>query len=151
LALLWAHGEMQTLIERAIDYGSAALARNREKIKLKVSQHSYRLIPKWIDAIIADKIVAGLTQVFDEMREPYDPWRVDLADAVERLIKELATDPQMHERGEDLKARMLENPVVAGQIPSSPVPVTLTYDVGFSTGLTLVTATAAGDVTVSYK
>lgn len=36
-------------------------------------------------------------------------------------------------------------------VPASPVPVTLTYDVAFATGLTIVTATAASDITVSYK
>jgi uncharacterized membrane-anchored protein YjiN (DUF445 family) len=116
LALLWAHGEMQTLVEKAIDYGHTALARNRETIKLKVSQRSYRLIPKWIDAMVADKIIAGATQILEEMREPSHPWRIELATAVERWIKELATDPDMRARGEELKARLLENPVVVGQI-----------------------------------
>lgn len=36
-------------------------------------------------------------------------------------------------------------------IPASPMPVTLTYDVAFGTGLTLVTATATSDITVSYR
>lgn len=36
-------------------------------------------------------------------------------------------------------------------VPASPMPVTLTYDVNFATGLTIVTATAASDITVSYK
>ncbi len=34
--------------------------------------------------------------------------------------------------------------------PASPMPVTLTYDVYFSTGLTIVTGTADQDITVSY-
>ena len=116
LKLLWAHGEMQTVVEKAIDYGHAALARNRETIKLKVSQRSSRLIPKWIDAIVADKIVAGVTQILEEMREPNHPWRVELATAVQRWIAELATDPEMRTRGEELKAQLLNNPVVVGQI-----------------------------------
>lgn len=35
-------------------------------------------------------------------------------------------------------------------VPASPMPVTLTYDVNFGTGLTITTATAASDITVSY-
>jgi uncharacterized membrane-anchored protein YjiN (DUF445 family) len=118
LSLLWAHGEMQILVEHAIAYASEALARNRESIKQKVSQRSSRLIPKWIDAIVADKIVAGITQVLNEMREPNHPWRVELATTVQKLIDDLATDPKMLARGEELKARMLENPVVSRQIDS---------------------------------
>jgi uncharacterized membrane-anchored protein YjiN (DUF445 family) len=118
LSLLWAHGEMQTLIEHAIAFASEALTKNRETIKLKVSQRSSRLIPKWIDAIVADRIVAGVTRVLDEMREPDHPWRLELAAAVEKLIADLATDPKMLARGEELKARMLENEVVSRQIDS---------------------------------
>lgn len=36
-------------------------------------------------------------------------------------------------------------------VPASPLPVTLTYDVAFWTGLTLVTATASSDITVSFR
>lgn len=35
-------------------------------------------------------------------------------------------------------------------IPASPMPVTLTYDARFETGLTIVTETAASDITVTY-
>jgi uncharacterized membrane-anchored protein YjiN (DUF445 family) len=116
LSLLWAHGEMQILVEHAIAYASEALARNRESIKQKVSQRSSRLIPKWIDAIVADKIVAGITQVLNEMREPNHPWRVELAATVARLIDELATDPAMAAKGEEIKANLLSNPQVTERI-----------------------------------
>lgn len=36
-------------------------------------------------------------------------------------------------------------------VPASPMPVTLLYDVNFGTGLTIVTATASSDITVSYQ
>jgi uncharacterized membrane-anchored protein YjiN (DUF445 family) len=128
LALLWAQGETQALVEHAIAYASAALTKNREAIKLKVSQRSSRLIPKWIDAIIADKIVAGLTQALNEMREPDHPWRVELAAAVDRLIADLANDPAMRARGEELKMRMLDNPVVIRQIDSIWVAIEAKLD-----------------------
>lgn len=35
-------------------------------------------------------------------------------------------------------------------VPASPQPVTLKYDVAFWTGLTIVTATATSDITVSF-
>lgn len=35
-------------------------------------------------------------------------------------------------------------------VPASPQPVTLTYDASFATGLTIITATQAQDITVSY-
>jgi hypothetical protein len=35
-------------------------------------------------------------------------------------------------------------------IPASPQPVTIVYDVNFAIGLTILTATAASDITVSW-
>ena len=35
-------------------------------------------------------------------------------------------------------------------VPASPMPVTLTYDVEFASGLSIVTTTANSDITVSY-
>ena len=35
-------------------------------------------------------------------------------------------------------------------VPASPVPVTLKYNAHFQTGLTVVTATATSDITVSF-
>lgn len=35
-------------------------------------------------------------------------------------------------------------------VPASPQPVTLEFDVAFGTGLTITTATAAQDITVSF-
>lgn len=35
-------------------------------------------------------------------------------------------------------------------VPASPMPVTLTYDLAFSTGLCIVTGVANSDITVTY-
>ena len=77
-----------------------------------MSKRSSRLIPKWIDGIVADKIIDGVTRTLDEMREPNHPWRVEMTSTVEQLIGDLATRPEMIEKGEELKARMLAAPAV---------------------------------------
>jgi uncharacterized membrane-anchored protein YjiN (DUF445 family) len=116
LSLLWAHGEMQALAEKLLDWGSATLANNRETIRNKVSKRTSRLIPKWIDGMVADKIIDGVARILDEMREPSHPWRIEMTSTVEQLIGDLATKPEMIEKGEELKAKMLATPAVTGQI-----------------------------------
>jgi uncharacterized membrane-anchored protein YjiN (DUF445 family) len=116
LSLLWAHGEMQALAEKLLVYASSALAKNREAIRSKVSRRTSRLIPKWIDGMVADKIIDGVTRILDEMREPSHPWRIEMTSTVEQLIGDLAVKPEMIEKGEELKARMLAAPAVTGQI-----------------------------------
>lgn len=42
------------------------------------------------------------------------------------------------------------NPIGSITIPASPFPVSLLYDAAFTNGLTIVTTTAASDITVTY-
>ena len=116
LSLLWSHGEMQELAEKLLAWASTALADNREAIREKVSKRTSRLIPKWIDGIVADKIIEGAARILDEMREPSHPWRIEMTTTVEQLIGDLATKPELIEKGEELKARMLAAPAVITQI-----------------------------------
>jgi uncharacterized membrane-anchored protein YjiN (DUF445 family) len=116
LSLLWAHGEMQELAERLLAWASTTLAKNRETIRNKVSKRTSRLIPKWIDGIVADRIIDGVTRILDEMREPDHPWRIEMTTTVEQLIGDLATKPELIEKGEELKDRMLATPAVITQI-----------------------------------
>ncbi|MDE2062098.1 MAG: DUF445 domain-containing protein [Bradyrhizobium sp.] len=116
LSLLWSHGEMQELAEKLLAWASTALADNREAIREKVSKRTSRLIPKWIDGIVADKIIDGVARILDEMREPSHPWRIEMTTTVEQLIGDLATKPELIEKGEELKARMLAAPAVITQI-----------------------------------
>lgn len=116
LAVLWAQGETQALVERAITIVARMLTDNRNRIKVTVTQKSSRFIPKWVDAIVADKIVSGLTQLLEEMRDPAHPWRTELGAAVDKLIDDLATEPEMYARGEAFKGEILHNPVVLQQV-----------------------------------
>jgi uncharacterized membrane-anchored protein YjiN (DUF445 family) len=116
LSLLWAHGEMQALAEKLLDWASTTLGNNRETIRNKVSRRTSRLIPKWIDGMVADKIIDGVMRILDEMREPSHPWRIEMTSTVEQLIGDLAVKPEMIEKGEELKAKMLATPAVTSQI-----------------------------------
>ena len=116
LSLFWAQGETQALVEQAISIAAAALVDNRDVIKASVTKKSSRFIPKWVDGIVADKIMSGVSQLLDEMRNPDHPWRMELGAAIERLIKDLAENPDMIARGEELKAEMLRNPAVSEQV-----------------------------------
>ncbi len=116
LSVLWAQGETQALVERAITVVARMLTDNRDRIKVTVTQKSSRFIPKWVDAIVADKIVSGLTQLLEEMRDPGHPWRTELGAAVDKLIDDLATEPEMYARGEAFKSEILHNPVVLQQV-----------------------------------
>ena len=118
LAVLWAGGAAQAALERALDFGERSLRRNKAAIHRIVSEHSSRWIPKWVDNMIAERVMAGLLSTLQELRDPDHPWRVELSQAMEKLIADLATDPDMHAVGERMKAQLLANPLLQEQARS---------------------------------
>ncbi len=99
----------------SIEYGETWLAGNKDYLTDKISQQSSRWIPKWIDRMIADKVLNGMLSTLGEMRNPAHPWRVELRKSVEKLIADLATDPQMQARAERIKAELLASPLLIEQ------------------------------------
>jgi uncharacterized membrane-anchored protein YjiN (DUF445 family) len=115
LAIVWAQGEAQALLAQAIEQSEVWLVSNKDVLTNKVSERSSRWIPKWIDRMIAEKVLNGLVGTLAEMRDPAHPWRIELRKTVEKLIGELATDPQMRARAEELKAELLASPLLIEQ------------------------------------
>lgn len=116
LSLLWAHGETQALLDNGIAWAETALLRNKDYIRAKVTQNSSHFIPKWVDSLLADRLMSGLQTSFAEMRKPEHPWRQEVKRGVEKLIFDLAHDAGMRERAETLKQEWLANPVIVAQI-----------------------------------
>ena len=94
---------------------SRGCANNKEVLTDKVSQQSSRWIPKWVDRMIADKVLNGLLGTLHEMRDHGHPWRLELRKTVEKMIADLATDPHMRTRAEEIKAELLASPLVIEQ------------------------------------
>src|SRR5262245_44403397 len=115
LAVLWAGGAAEQALDRAIVLAELSLARNKDVIGQKVAEHSYRWVPAWVDRIIADRVMNGLLSTLSELRDPAHPWRVELQKAVEKLIVDLANDPDMFAAGEAIKADLLANPLFTEQ------------------------------------
>ena len=116
LALVWARGETQALLNRAIELAETSLLNNKEFIRDKVSERTSRFIPRWVDALLADRLMSGIQSSLGEMRRPTHPWRMEIRKTIETLIFDLANDPKMRERGEAFKRDLLANPTFAAQV-----------------------------------
>jgi uncharacterized membrane-anchored protein YjiN (DUF445 family) len=116
LALVWARGETQALLDSGLDYAETSLIRHKDFIRATVAQKSSRFIPKWVDALLADRVISGLQSSLAEMRKPEHPWRLDIARAIETLIFDLADNPDMRARGEAMKREILANPAFVAQV-----------------------------------
>jgi uncharacterized membrane-anchored protein YjiN (DUF445 family) len=115
LSILWAEGAGQTLLDQGLDFAETMLDKHKATIVQHVSQRSSRFIPKWVDDMIAAKVINGLSGTLKEMREPDHPWRDEANALVEKWIDDLAHDPETRAKGEALKRKILANPVFAEQ------------------------------------
>jgi len=115
LSILWAEGAGQMLLDQGLDFAEVMLAKHKATIVRHVSQKSSRFIPKWVDDMIAAKVINGLTTTLNEMRDPDHPWRDEANALIRKWIDGLAHDPGMRARGEALKQDILANPAFAEQ------------------------------------
>ncbi len=115
LAVVWANGAGQVLLDQGLDVVEGVLARNKTTIIEQVRLQSSRWIPKWVDDMIASRILHGLHGTLQEMRRPNHLWRSQIEAQVASLVVALANDPEMRERGEALKRELLDNPAFAEQ------------------------------------
>ena len=115
LETLWARGEAQALLDRAIAEACDQLLARRADIQRRVTKKAPRWLPKWIDAMLVERVVAGLVDTLSNMRKPEHPWRRELQKTLKGFIQTLATDPKIREEGEALKASILADPVFLRQ------------------------------------
>ena len=115
LSILWAKGAGQVLLDQGLGIVEGALASNREAIFEQVRRQSSPWIPKWVDEIIASRLLHGIAGTLENMRRPEHPWRAEVASRVTGLIDSLALDPDMRARGEALKRELLDSPAFAEQ------------------------------------
>lgn len=116
LAIAWAHGQTQALIDRGLDLLEASLIGQKDMIRRKLEAGSSRWIPKWVDGMLADKVFLALTQTLTEMRDPAHPWRLELKAAVESLIERLHNDPALIAEVEAVKQNALAAPMFEDQL-----------------------------------
>jgi uncharacterized membrane-anchored protein YjiN (DUF445 family) len=116
LAIVWAQGQTQKVLERAIAYAETALAANKDFIRGKVEASSSRWIPRWLDGMVADKIVTTTAATLAEMRDPAHPWRLELKAGVEGLIERLSSDPVLRADVEAAKNAFLDDPLFIAHV-----------------------------------
>jgi hypothetical protein len=92
LAIVWAQGQTQKVLERVLAFAETSLLANKAFIRARVEANSSRWVPRWLDGMVADKIVTTVTATLAEMRDPAHPWRVELKAGVEGLVERLGTD-----------------------------------------------------------
>jgi uncharacterized membrane-anchored protein YjiN (DUF445 family) len=114
LSYVAADGRHQMLLDRALELVAGLVHQNREAIRDRVGTETPWWVPPVIDEKLYQKIVDGVERVLAEVREqPDHPVRVQFDRVLDDFIEGLKHSPEMIDRAERAKERLLEAPVVA--------------------------------------
>ena len=116
LEILWVNGDAQIILDKVIIYLSALLLNKEAYIKSRVKDNTPVWMPKWVDAILVERVLKGIMQTLDSLQDPSHKWRKDINKSIETLIKELKNDPDYFYKGEALKSRVLSDPIFIKQM-----------------------------------
>lgn len=114
LSYVAADGRHQILLDRALELVAGLVHQNREAIRDRIGTETPWWVPTVIDEKLYQKIVTGVERLLSEVREqPGHPVRVQFDRVLDEFIEGLKHSPEMIDRAEKAKERLLEAPVVA--------------------------------------
>jgi uncharacterized membrane-anchored protein YjiN (DUF445 family) len=114
LSFVAADGRHQVLLDRALELVAGLVHQNRDAIRERVGTETPWWVPTVIDEKLYQKIVSGVERMLAEVREqPDHPVRLQFDRVLDDFIEGLQHSPEMIDRAERAKERLLEAPVVA--------------------------------------
>jgi uncharacterized membrane-anchored protein YjiN (DUF445 family) len=114
LSYVAADGRHQVLLDRALELVAGLVHQNRDAIRDRIGTETPWWVPTVIDEKLYQKIVTGVERLLSEVREqPGHPVRMQFDRVLDEFIEGLKHSPEMIDRAEKAKERLLEAPVVA--------------------------------------
>jgi uncharacterized membrane-anchored protein YjiN (DUF445 family) len=110
LQYLWRDTAASALIDRAALALATFVAEHPQLVQSAVAAKTWSWAPHWLDRALADRILRGLVETLEEMRDETRPLRQAIDAQAEAFITRLLNDPGYLARGEAIKARMLADP-----------------------------------------
>ena len=113
LELMVSADHHQQLMDTAVGAARQALDENRFAIRLKIRTESPWWVPQFVDEEIYDKIVNEIEGLLNRIgTDENHSARMQFNEKAQEFIASLQTDPEIIERGEELKDELLDHPAV---------------------------------------
>ncbi len=113
LELLVSADHHQQLMDTAVAAARQALDENRFAIRLKIRSESPWWVPQFVDEEIYDKIVNEIESLLNRIgTDEGHSARMQFNEKAREFIASLKEDPEIIERGEELKDELLDHPAV---------------------------------------
>jgi uncharacterized membrane-anchored protein YjiN (DUF445 family) len=113
---LWRDGWGDVLLDRALEAVADYMAENRAMLRDQFVASARSWFSRWIDGMLAGRVIDGLIKLLEEMRDPDHRLRRGLRVTAARWIKRLRTDEALQARVEALKAKLLAHPALLAQL-----------------------------------
>jgi uncharacterized membrane-anchored protein YjiN (DUF445 family) len=98
LSLLVANRYHQEAFTRVIEAAARVFENHQPYLRLKIHENSPRWMPRAIDNKIYLRLLDGIQEILDEMREEDSEWRHHFQEWVDALIERLRTSPEYEAR-----------------------------------------------------
>ena len=109
LELVTSGEQYQAMLDDALEGIEKLIVGNQALILQKFGEAS-KYTPGFLDEYIVDRFVAGVIQLLREVvADPRHPLRDQFADSTRKLIEELKTSPQLHERVAAIKRHVMDH------------------------------------------
>ena len=109
LAGLWTPERSGVLIRRAVRLLARTLDSRHDSLRDTLVSHGGGWTPKFVDRMLADRVLGALAGVLGDLESADHPWRAALDQTVNRIIGRLSTDPQMAAEAETWKTALLQD------------------------------------------
>ena len=116
LSVAVAEGYHATAYDKALDLADSYLDAHGDAIRQRIARGSNRWVPGWVDSKLGDAFLGELAQTLKAAHAPDHPWRSAFLAQANRLIIQLAEDPETYEACERVKSAVLDASVVDGYL-----------------------------------
>ncbi|MFT5590163.1 MAG: uncharacterized membrane-anchored protein YjiN (DUF445 family) [Bradyrhizobium sp.] len=111
LTILVADRRHQELFDHLLVMVAGALEKNQDFIRRKIHDNSPRWMPRVFDDQFFERLLDGLQQVLEEMKQPDSQWRERFQESVEELVAQLRVSDDYEVRLAALVQSGLQHPV----------------------------------------
>ena len=111
LTILVADRRHQELFDHLLVMVAGALEKNQDFIRQKIHDNSPRWMPRVFDDQFFERLLNGLQQVLEEMKQPESQWRERFQESVEDLVAQLRVSDDYELRMAALVQSGLQHPV----------------------------------------
>lgn len=117
LSVLVKHGQHDKVFDLTAEKLQIFFNEHKGRIQRRLGRNNDSWLPGWVNNRLADAFLSEVLETMAAARNNRDhPWQIEYRAMINRLVAQLADDPDLFEKCERVKAEVLDNTVVDGYL-----------------------------------